>query len=158
MRSRVDYCSTSRRTFLVEEPRESDASPGPESLTEEQKEERSALLQKLVSGLVFSRPSPYVANAVVPIQPLTGGAQATYSKEHWSVTLESVRPECRIAVVQVLRKRLDFGLQEAFKLVHDLEARHVLEESVVLREGISRADADEVSGWLQAAGAESRVL
>lgn len=163
LRSRIDYSSTSRKTFLVEDlPATGAPIRMPERTPEEQKEFHAKALEILKSFAgKFEHLPPskgFSANMLIPIQPLPGGALPSYEKTEWKVTLESVPAKNVVAVVKLLRERLDMPMAQAFTLVRGLDAAHVLEDSnVVLRDGASYGDALELVRLLQSAGAEASM-
>ena len=88
------------------------------------------------------------AAAVAVAGPAAGGAEAAEEKDAYTVVLASAG-EQKIAVMKVVKEVLGLGLKEAKDLVDGAPK--------AIKEGVSKAEADEIAGKLKEAGAEVEV-
>ena len=86
------------------------------------------------------------AVAVAAAGPAAGGAAAEEQTE-FTVTLESVAADKKIAVIKAVRAITGLGLGEAKALVEGAPA--------VLKENVSKADADKMIADIAAAGGKA---
>ena len=94
---------------------------------------------------------PAAAGAVMVAGPAAGGAdggEAAAEKTSFDVILKACGPN-KLAIVKLVKDLTGLGLKEA-KDVVDAAPKAV-------KEGVSRAEADEVAGKLKEAGAEVEV-
>lgn len=73
--------------------------------------------------------------------------QVQEEQTEWAVVLQSVEADKKIAVIKVVREAMGLGLKEAKELVEKAPP-------VTLKEGISKADAEELKHKFEAAGAK----
>ena len=90
---------------------------------------------------------PAAGGAVVMAGPADGGGDAAEEKTEFDVILKSAGSS-KIAVIKEVRALTGLGLKEAKDLV---------ESNGKVKEGVSKDEADEVKGKLEAAGAEVEV-
>ena len=88
--------------------------------------------------------APAAAGAVMMAGPADGGADAEEEKTEFDVVLKSPGAS-KINVIKEVRALTGLGLKEAKDLV---------EAGGKIKEGVSKAEAEEVKGKLEAAGAE----
>ena len=88
------------------------------------------------------------AVAVAAAPGAAGGAPAAEEQSEFNVTLESADASKKIAVIKAVREVTGLGLKEAKDLV---------EGHGVVKEGISKADAEAIKEKLVAAGAEIEI-
>ena len=84
------------------------------------------------------------AAAVAVAAPAAGGAAAAEEKTEFDVVLKEAGAE-KIKVIKAVREITGLGLKEAKALVDGAPAP--------VKEGVSKADAEEIKGKLEAAGA-----
>lgn len=85
------------------------------------------------------------AAAVASAGPAAGGAEAAEEKSAYTVVLASAG-EQKIAVMKVVKEALGLGLKEAKDLVDGAPA--------TLKDGMKKAEADELKKKLEEAGAK----
>lgn len=90
---------------------------------------------------------PAAGGAVMMAGPADGGAAAEEEKTEFDVILKSPGAS-KIAVIKEVRSLTGLGLKEAKDLV---------EAGGKIKEGVSKDEAEEVKGKLEAAGAEVEV-
>jgi large subunit ribosomal protein L7/L12 len=88
------------------------------------------------------------AAAVAVAAPVEGGAAAAEEKTEFDIVLTDVGAN-KIAVIKVVREITGLGLKEAKALVE--------EAPKVVKEGVSKEDAEKIKAQLEAAGAEVEV-
>ena len=71
------------------------------------------------------------------------------AKEEWNVILTSVPADKKMAVIKTVREVLTLGLKESKELVEAAPK--------MVKEGVSKAEADDIVGKLTAAGAVVEV-
>ena len=90
---------------------------------------------------------PAAGGAVMMAGPADGGAAAEEEKTEFDVILKSPGAS-KIAVIKEVRSMTGLGLKEAKDLV---------EAGGKIKEGVSKDEAEDVKGKLEAAGAEVEV-
>lgn len=85
------------------------------------------------------------AAAVVAAGPVAGGAAAAEEKSEFDVVLKDAGAT-KIAVIKVVKEATGLGLKEAKELVDGAPK--------VVKEGASKAEAEEIKAKLEAEGAE----
>lgn len=85
---------------------------------------------------------------VVQQQQQEPGKQAT-EKEEWNVILASVPAAAKMTVIKAVREVMGLGLKESKDLVESAPK--------MVKEGVSKAEADELNSKLTAAGAVIEV-
>jgi large subunit ribosomal protein L7/L12 len=88
---------------------------------------------------------PAAGGAVMMAGPADGGADAAEEKDEFDVILKAAGDK-KIGVIKEVRAITGLGLKEAKDLV-DAGGKAV-------KEGVSKAEAEEIKGKLEAAGAE----
>ncbi len=88
-----------------------------------------------------------VTAAVAVAAPAAGAAAAAEEQTEFTVTLESIDASKKIAVIKAVRAITGLGLGEAKAVVEGAPK--------VLKEGVSKADADKMIADLEAAGAKA---
>ena len=88
------------------------------------------------------------AAAVAVAAPAAGGAAAEDEKTEFDVVLKSAGSN-KIGVIKVVREVTGLGLKEAKEVVDNAPK--------AIKEGVSKADADEIAAKLKEAGAEVEV-
>lgn len=91
---------------------------------------------------------PAAAAVAVAAGPAAGGAPAAEEKTAFDVVLKSAGPN-KLNVVKVVKDITGLGLKEAKELVDGAPKP--------VKEGVAKAEADEVAGKLKEAGAEVEV-
>jgi large subunit ribosomal protein L7/L12 len=91
---------------------------------------------------------PAAGGAVMMAGPADGGAGAEEEKTEFDVVLKSAGAS-KINVIKEVRGLTGLGLKEAKSLV---------EENGKVKEGVSKEEAEDVKGKLEAAGAEVEVV
>jgi large subunit ribosomal protein L7/L12 len=82
------------------------------------------------------------------VAPAAGGAEAAAEKTEFDVTLASAGDK-KIEVIKVVRALTGLGLKEAKDLVDGAPS--------AVKQGVSKADADDIKAKLEAAGAKVEV-
>jgi large subunit ribosomal protein L7/L12 len=77
------------------------------------------------------------------------GQQQTAEKEEWNVILASVPNDKKMAVIKTVREVLGLGLKESKDLVEAAPK--------MIKEAVSKADADDLNNKMTAAGAVIEV-
>ena len=90
-----------------------------------------------------------VGGAMMAPSPGDGGEAAAEEKTTFDVTIEDVASDKRVAVLKVIRKLTDLGLADAKAFTTSLPK--------VLKEDISKEEAEEAKTALEAAGATVTV-
>lgn len=87
------------------------------------------------------------AAVAVAAAPAAGGAAAAEEQTEFTVTLDSFDAAKKIPVIKVVREITGLGLGEAKALVEGAPK--------VLKEGVSKADADEIIKKIEEAGGKA---
>jgi large subunit ribosomal protein L7/L12 len=85
----------------------------------------------------------------VQVQPKQGPENQAVVKEEWNVILTSVPNDKKMAVIKSIRELLGLGLKESKELAEAAPK--------MVKEGVSKADADDLLAKLTAAGAVVEV-
>jgi len=85
----------------------------------------------------------------VQVQPKQGPENQAVVKEEWNVILTSVPNDKKMAVIKAIRELLGLGLKESKDLAEAAPK--------MVKEGVSKADADDLFAKLTAAGAVVEV-
>lgn len=107
--------------------------------------ELAALVKRLEEKWGVSASSPVAVAAVAP----TAAAAAQEEKTEFTVILESYPADKKIGVIKVVRELTGLGLKEAKELV-DAAPKPI-------KEGISKADSEDIKKRLEEAGAKVTV-
>ena len=107
--------------------------------------ELSALVKELEEKFGVSAAAPMMAMAAAP--GAAPAAAAAEEQTEFTVTLESVDAAKKIAVIKAVRAITGLGLGEAKALVEGAPK--------VLKEGVSKADADKIVADIEAAGGKA---
>ena len=86
-----------------------------------------------------------VGGGMMMAMPAAGGAEEVEEKTEFDVVLESVASDKRIAVIKAVRGLTSLGLKEAKDLIESAPK--------AIKEGVSKADAEETKKTLEEAGA-----
>jgi large subunit ribosomal protein L7/L12 len=86
-----------------------------------------------------------VGGGMMMAMPAAGGAAEVEEKTEFDVVLESVASDKRIAVIKAVRGLTSLGLKEAKDLIESAPK--------AIKEGVSKADAEETKKTLEEAGA-----
>lgn len=102
-----------------------------------------------VSELVKAMEEKFGVTAAVAVAagPVAGAAAAEEEQTEFTVTLESFDAAKKIPVIKAIREITGLGLGEAKALVEGAPK--------VLKEGVSKADADEMIKKVEAAGGKA---
>ena len=102
-----------------------------------------------VSELVKAMEEKFGVTAAVAVAagPVAGGAAAAEEQTEFTVSLESFDAAQKIPVIKAVREVTGLGLGEAKALVEGAPK--------VLKEGVSKADADEIVKKIEAAGGKA---
>ncbi len=102
-----------------------------------------------VSELVKAMEEKFGVTAAVAVAagPVAGGAAAAEEQTEFTVSLESFDAAQKIPVIKAVREVTGLGLVEAKALVEGAPK--------VLKEGVSKADADEIVKKIEAAGGKA---
>ena len=102
-----------------------------------------------VSDLVKAMEEKFGVTAAVAVAagPVAGGAAAAEEQTEFTVSLESFDAAQKIPVIKAVREVTGLGLGEAKALVEGAPK--------VLKEGVSKADADEIVKKIEAAGGKA---
>ena len=109
----------------------------------------AAMTVQQAAGLVKAMEEKFGVTAAVAVAaagPAAGGAAAEEQTE-FTVTLESVVADNKIAVIKAVRAITGLGLGEAKALVEGAPKP--------LKEGVSKADADKMIADIEAAGGKA---
>lgn len=102
------------------------------------------------SELVKMMEEKFGVTAAAPVavaMPGAGGGEAAEEQTEFTVTLEKIDPAKKIPVIKVIRTITGLGLGEAKALVEGAPK--------VVKEGVSKADADKIIADLKEAGGEA---
>lgn len=99
------------------------------------------------ADLVKAMEEKFGVSAAAPVAAAAGLAAAAEEQTEFTVTLESVDAAKKIAVIKAVRAITGLGLGEAKALVEGAPK--------VLKEGISKADADKIVADIEAAGGKA---
>ncbi|MGP1604128.1 MAG: 50S ribosomal protein L7/L12 [Treponema sp.] len=103
-----------------------------------------------VSELVKAMEEKFGVTAAVAVAPMPGtapGGAAAEEQTEFTVTLEKIDPAKKIPVIKAVRTITGLGLGEAKALVEGAPK--------VLKEGVSKADADKMIADIKEAGGEA---
>ena len=100
------------------------------------------------ADLVKAMEEKFGVSAAAPVAVAAAGpAAAAEEQTEFTVTLESVATDKKIAVIKAVRAITGLGLGEAKALVEGAPK--------VLKEGVSKADADKIVADIEAAGGKA---
>lgn len=102
------------------------------------------------SELVKMMEEKFGVTAAAPVavaMPGAGGGEPAEEQTEFTVTLEKIDPAKKIPVIKVIRTITGLGLGEAKALVEGAPK--------VVKEGVSKADADKIIADLKEAGGEA---
>lgn len=89
------------------------------------------------------------AGGVTMVTEMGGAAEAVEEKTTFDITVEDVASDKRVAVLKIIRKLTSLGLAEAKQFTTSLPK--------ALKEGVSKAEAEEAKTALEAAGAKVTI-
>ena len=99
------------------------------------------------ADLVKAMEEKFGVSAAAPVAVAAGPAAAAEEQTEFTVTLESIDAAKKIAVIKAVRAITGLGLGEAKALVEGAPK--------VLKEGVSKADADKMIADIEAAGGKA---
>ena len=114
--------------------------------------EASELVAQIESTFGVDASAPVGGFVAAPGAGAAGGGSAAEAAEEQStfnVVLEDVAGDKRVAVLKVIRNLTQLGLKEAKDLVDGAPK--------TLKEGVSKAEADEIAAKLKEGGAEVEI-
>ena len=97
-----------------------------------------------LSELVDAIQEEFGVTAAIAAAPAAGGAAAAAEKTEFDVILASFG-DAKMGVIKAVKEITGLGLKEAKELVESAPK--------AIKEGVSKADAEEIKGKLEAAGA-----
>ena len=97
-----------------------------------------------LSELVDAIQEEFGVTAAIAAAPAAGGAAAAEEKTEFDVVLASFG-DAKMGVIKAVKEITGLGLKEAKELVESAPK--------AIKEGVSKADAEEIKGKLEAAGA-----
>ena len=103
-----------------------------------------------LSELIKAMEEKFGVTAAVAVAPMPGtapGGAAAEEQTEFTVTLEKIDPAKKIPVIKAVRTITGLGLGEAKALVEGAPK--------VLKEGVSKADADKIIADIKEAGGEA---
>jgi len=108
----------------------------------------ASLTVQQAADLVKAMEEKFVVSAAAPVAVAAAGpAAAAEEQTEFTVTLESVAADKKIAVIKAVRAITGLGLGEAKALVEGAPK--------ALKEGVSKADADKIIADIEAAGGKA---
>ena len=107
--------------------------------------EAAELVSQIEETFGVDASAPAGGGMMMAAMPAAGAAEAAEEKTEFDVVLESVASDKRIAVIKAVRSLTSLGLKEAKGLIESVPK--------AIKEGISKADAEEVKKTLEEAGA-----
>ncbi len=99
------------------------------------------------ADLVKAMEEKFGVTAAAPVAVAAAGGAAAEEQTEFTVTLESIDAAKKIAVIKAVRVITGLGLGEAKALVEGAPK--------VLKEGVSKADADKIIADIEAAGGKA---
>lgn len=106
--------------------------------------EAAELVSQIEETFGVDASAPVGGGMMMAAMPAAGGAEAAEEKTEFDVVLESVDSSKRIAVIKAVRGLTSLGLKEAKDLIESAPK--------AIKEGVSKADAEEVKKTLEEAG------
>ena len=106
--------------------------------------EAAELVSQIEETFGVDASAPVGGGMMMAAMPAAGGAEAEEEKTEFDVVLESVDSSKRIAVIKAVRGLTSLGLKEAKDLIESAPK--------AIKEGVSKADAEEVKKTLEEAG------
>lgn len=106
--------------------------------------EAAELVSQIEETFGVDASAPVGGGMMMAAMPAGGDAEAAEEKTEFDVVLESVASDKRIAVIKAVRGLTSLGLKEAKDLIESAPK--------AIKEGISKADAEEVKKTLEEAG------
>jgi large subunit ribosomal protein L7/L12 len=106
--------------------------------------EAAELVSQIEETFGVDASAPVGGGMMMAAMPAGGDAEAAEEKTEFDVVLESVASDKRIAVIKAVRGLTSLGLKEAKDLIESAPK--------AIKEGVSKADAEEVKKTLEEAG------
>ena len=107
--------------------------------------EAAELVSQIEETFGVDASAPAGGGMMMAAMPAAEGGEAQEEKTEFDVVLESVASDKRIAVIKAVRSLTSLGLKEAKDLIESAPK--------AIKEGVSKADAEEVKKTLEEAGA-----
>jgi large subunit ribosomal protein L7/L12 len=108
----------------------------------------SWLVKELEETFGVSAAAPVMAAAPAPAAPADSSAANVEEQSEFTVNLQDIGPN-KVNVIKAVREVTTLGLKEAKDLVESAPTD--------IKEGISKDEANEIKGKLEAAGAKAQV-
>lgn len=111
--------------------------------------EAAELVSQIEETFGVDASAPVGGGMMMAAMPAAGAAEPVEEKTEFDVILESVAADKRIAVIKAVRGLTSLGLKEAKDLIESAPK--------AVKEGVSKADAEEMKKTLEEAGGVVRI-